>query len=130
VQHWLHLAACVLFVAMLFAGTAATGAVAMLTKFSSSPLPGPDTARGLTSLGYTLVFVYGIRAAGMYMITTTGLLRATGLLPRVWAVASYVVAALLLVSTTFHPAVLLVFPAWVLAVSVLLLVRRPTGVLP
>jgi len=44
------------------------------------------------------------------------------------ALISYLVAAFLLVSTTFHPAILLVFPAWVLMVSIVLLVRRPTGV--
>jgi hypothetical protein len=44
------------------------------------------------------------------------------------ALISYALAAVLLASTTFHPAILLVFPAWVLLMSVLLLVRRPTGV--
>jgi hypothetical protein len=126
-QHWLHLAACVLFVCMLFAGTAAAGAVALLTKFSDAPLPGPDVARALSSVGYTLVFVYGVRAAAMYILTTTALGRAAGVLPGPVVVASYLAAVFLLLSTTFHPAVLLVFPAWVLMVSIVLLVRRPTG---
>ena len=129
-SNWLHLAASVIFVCMLFVSTAAVGAVALLTKFSNAPLPGPDVARALSSVGYTLLFVYGVRAAGMYMITTTGLASSAGVLPRPLAILSYVVAALLLVSTTFHPAILLVFPAWVLMVSIVLLVRRPTGVSP
>jgi hypothetical protein len=128
VPHWLHLAACVLFVSMLFAGTAAAGGVALLTRFADAPLPGPDVARALSSVGYTMVFVYGVRAAGMYMLTTTGLARSAGLLPRPVVVVSYLAATFLLVSTTFHPAILLVFPAWVLMVSIVLLVRRPTGV--
>ena len=33
IPHWLQLAACVLFVCMLFAGSAAVGAVALLTQF-------------------------------------------------------------------------------------------------
>jgi hypothetical protein len=127
VAHWLHLAACVLFVALLWGGTAAAGAVAMLTKFSSAPLPGPDVGRALSSLGYTLVFVYAVRAAGMYMFTTTGLARSAGLLPKAVVVLSYLAATFLLVSATFHPAVLLVFPAWVLMISIVLLVRRPAG---
>jgi hypothetical protein len=125
VPHWLHLAASVIFVCLLFAGTAAVGAVALLTEFSDAPLPGPDVARALSSLGYALVFVYGVRAAGMYMLTTTGLMRSTGLLPRPLVLLSYLVAAFLLLSTTFHPAILLVFPAWVLMVSIVLLVHRP-----
>ncbi len=126
-RHWLHLAACVTFVCMLFVSTACVGAIALLTKFSDAPLPGPDVARALNSVGYTLLFVYGVRAAGLYMLTTTGLASAAGVLPRPLVILSYVVAALLLVSTTFHPAVLLAFPAWVLMVSIVLLVRRPTG---
>ena len=39
----------------------------------------------------------------------------------------FVVSGAELVSVTFHPAILLVFPAWVLLVSTVLLVRRPTG---
>ena len=127
IPHWLHLASGVLFVAMLFVGTAAVGAVALQTSYSSAPLPSPDVARTLTAVGYTVVFVYGVRAAGMCMITTTGLVRSAGLLNRAAAVLSYLAATFLLVSTTFHPAILLVFPAWVLLLSIVLLVRRPTG---
>jgi hypothetical protein len=127
IPHWLHLASGVLFVAMLFVGTAAVGAVGLLTRFSPAPLPPPDVARALSAVGYTVVFVYGVRAAGMYMIATTGLVRSAGLLNRPAAVLSYLAATFLLVSTTFHPAILLVFPAWVLLLSIMLLVRRPTG---
>jgi len=127
VTHWLHLAACVLFVALLFAGAAASGAAALVVQFSDAPPLTPDVTRGLTATGYTLVFVYAVRAAGMYMLTTTGLARAAGVVRRPVALISYVLAAVLLVSTTFHPVILLVFPAWVLLMSTLLLARRPTG---
>jgi hypothetical protein len=125
VPHWLHLAASVIFVCLLFAGTAAVGAVALLTEFSSGPLPGPDVARALSSLGYSLVFVFGVRAAGMYMLTTIGLMRTAKLLPTPLVLLSYLAAAFLLLSVTFHPAILLVFPGWVLMVSIVLLVHRP-----
>jgi hypothetical protein len=39
------------------------------------------------------------------------------------AVAGYLAATFLLVSTTFHPAILLVFPVWVVLVSVVVLRR-------
>ena len=125
--HWLHLAACVIFICMLYAGSAAAGAVAFVSQFSDAPIPGPDVARGLSAVGYTLVFVFGVRAAGMYIITTTGLARSAGVLPGAVVVLSYLVAVFLLLSATSHPAILLVFPAWVLLVSIVLLVRRPTG---
>ncbi|MCU1627890.1 MAG: hypothetical protein JWP64_2839 [Pseudonocardia sp.] len=127
IPHWLQLASGVVFVCMLFAGTAAVGGAALLTRFSDSPPPSAEIARALAAVGYAMVFVYGVRAAGMYMISTTGLARTVGLLPGPAAAVSYLVAAFLLVSTTFHPVILLVFPAWVLVLSIVLLVRRPTG---
>jgi hypothetical protein len=123
IPHWLHLASGILLVMLMFAGTAAVGALALLTVFSAAPLPSVDVARALTATGYGLVFVFGVRATGMYMITATTLLRGTGILPRWLVLAGYLAAAFLLVSTTFHPAVLMVFPAWVVAVSVAVLVR-------
>lgn len=122
VARWLQLASGVLFVCMLFAGTAAVGAVALLTVFSSTPPPSPEVARALTGAGYGMVFVFGVRAAGMYMMTTTTMTRQRGLLPRWVALVSYLGAAFLLASTTFHPATLLVFPGWVLLLSGTLLV--------
>jgi hypothetical protein len=56
--------------------------------------------------------------------------RTAGVFPGPVAVVSYLAAVGLLVSVTFHPAILLVFPAWVLMVSIVLLVHRPTGVTP
>jgi hypothetical protein len=125
IPHWLNLASGVVFVCMFFGGAAAVGAIALLTVFSAVPLPAPDVARTLNAVGYSMVFVFGVRAAGMYMITTTTLARSAGLMPRWLAVVSYLAATFLLVSVTFHPSILLVFPAWVLVVSTLLLVRPP-----
>ena len=68
----LQFASGVAFVAMLFAGTAAAGAIAVLdTLYSADPLPPPDVARALNATGYLMVFIFGVRFAGMYMITTT-----------------------------------------------------------
>jgi hypothetical protein len=129
VQAWLQMAAGLLFLCMMFVGSAAVGAVSLLGVFEVTPLPAPDTARALAAVGYGLMFVFGGRMAGMYMITTIGMAGAAGLLPRWLAVIGYLAAAFLLVSTTYHPLVLLVFPAWVVVVSVVLLVRagRPTA---
>jgi hypothetical protein len=122
---WLQLTSGVLFVALMFVGTATVGGMALLSRFSDAPAPSADVARALSAVGYTIVFVYGVRAAGMYMITTTGLARRAGVMNRPVAALGLVAATFLLVSTTFHPAILLVFPAWLLLVSVLLLRHRP-----
>jgi len=114
---WLQLASGVVFVTMLFVGSAALGAVALLRVFSADPLPSVDVARALAGVGYGMVFVYGVRAGGVFMIATTSLMRNAGLLPRWLALLSYVAAMGMLVTTTFHPGILLVFPVWVLLVS-------------
>ena len=123
IPRFLQHASGILFVAMTFAGSALVGAVALLSVFSTNPTPAPDVARSLSSAGYGLVFVFGVRAAGMFLLTTTTLARACGLMNKWIALVSYLAGTFLLVSTTFHPAILLVFPAWVVLVSVLALVR-------
>jgi hypothetical protein len=88
--------------------------------------PGGDrvpVGRSLTGVGYALVFVYAVRMAGMYAITTTTLLLHAGLLPRWVALLSYLMAAVMLVSTTLHPALLLVFPGWVALAGLIVLAR-------
>src|SRR5271165_591722 len=117
----LQLASGVAFVCMLFAGTAAAGAVALMLHFARVPAPPVSVDRVLSSVGYGLVFVYGVRVAGMFTITTTTLARRAGLMPRWLAVLSYLLAAFLLLTTTTQPATLLAYPAWVLLVSLALL---------
>ena len=118
-----------LFVALLFAGTASAGAVALLQDLGDGPLPGADVGRALAGVGYAVVFVYATRMAGMYVITTTTLLSRAGLLPRWAALLSYLVATVMLVATTLNPAVVLVFPGWVVLVGLIVLMRTGrTGV--
>jgi hypothetical protein len=112
-----------LFVGLLFAGTGAAGAVALVQDLTDGPLPAADVGRSLTGLGYALVFVYATRAAGMYAITTSTLLRNAGLIPRWAALLSYLMASVMLVATTFNPTVLLVFPGWVALVAAIVVVR-------
>ncbi len=89
-----------LFVGLLFAGAAAAGVVALMGDIGGGPLPSADVGRAFTGAGYALVFVYGVRAGGMYMITTTTLLQRAAILPRWFGILSYLLAAALLVTTT------------------------------
>jgi hypothetical protein len=123
IPYGLQLVSGVLFVALLFAGTAAAGAVALIKDLTTAPLPSVDVARGLLGVGYGMVFVYAVRGAGMYAITTTTLLTAAGLLPRWLAAVGYLMAAFLLLSTALNPVVMLLFPAWAVVVGVVVFVR-------
>jgi hypothetical protein len=123
----LQLASGVAFIILVFSGMAITGAIALLTQFSTAPLPPANVARALTGAGYGLVFIFGGRVAGMYMITTTSLLKAAGVLPRPLVWFGYLAATAVLVSWTFHPIFVLIFPGWVFVVSVVAVVRAGTA---
>ena len=81
--HGLNLLAGIIFVTLLFAGTAAVGAAAFGVYFGHTPAEDPAAARALTAVGYGLVFVFAVRGAGMFAITTTTLLRTAGVLPKI-----------------------------------------------
>ena len=68
-------------------------------------------------------FIYAIRGAGMYALTTTNLLRQAGIMPTWLAVVSYLLALFLLVSTTLHPVVVLAFPTWVMVAGLVVFIR-------
>jgi hypothetical protein len=123
IPYGLQLVSGVLFVVLLFAGTASAGSVALLKDLTTAPLPSADVVRGMLALGYGLVFVYAIRGAGMYALTTTNLLRQAGIMPTWLAVVSYLLALFLLVSTTLHPVVVLLFPAWVVVAGLVVFIR-------
>ena len=73
------------------------------------------------------MFVFAVRGAGMFAVTTTTLLRAAGVLPRAWAVGGYALAAFLLLTATSDPVAALVFPAWSVLVAIALLVHDRRG---
>jgi hypothetical protein len=119
----------VLFLALFFAGAAATAAMATGVEFSDAPID-PAVARQLPLLGSTLLLVFAMRMAAVFVFATSSIGRSTGVLPRWFTLAGYPVGAFLLLSATFSKALVLVFPGWVLVLSLLLLLwarRLPTA---
>jgi hypothetical protein len=119
----LQLVSGVLFVVLLFAGTASAGSVALLKDLTSAPLPSPDFVRGMLAVGYGMVFIYSLRGAGMYLLTTTRLLREAEIMPKWLGLASYLLGAFLLLGTLMHPAVMLLFPGWVIVIGLVVFIR-------
>jgi hypothetical protein len=111
-----------LYLGMTFAAAAAIGGVLVL--YASDP--GLLTGRGIYSLALVissrLNTVYAMRMAGAFMTVLGTIWVRTGVLPRWLALVTYVLAAVLLISIGFTPWVVLVFPAWVLAISVAVLI--------
>ena len=112
-----------LFVAMLFVAAAIAGG--LIAGMSSSGTPGAGTlalSRNVTSI---LLNVYAMRMAAVFTLTTVTIARRTQLVSRWLTVAGLVTALVLLVGTGISPWVELLFPAWILAVSIDFLVACP-----
>ncbi|HEV7948639.1 MAG TPA: hypothetical protein VGP24_02615, partial [Glaciihabitans sp.] len=65
--------------------------------------------------------VYALRMAGVLLISLGTMWLRTGVLPRWLAIVTYGTAAVLLLVTSLSLWVTLIFPTWVLGVSVLIL---------
>ena len=113
-----------LFVAMLFVAAAVSGG---LIAGASSGLPDTGTltlARNITS---SLLNVYSMRMAAVFTLTTVNIARRTQIVSRGLTLAGLVAAVVLLIGIGISPWVELVFPAWILALSVEILVVGPGG---
>ncbi len=69
-----------------------------------------------------VINIYAIRMAGVFMISLGTIWLRTGLMHRGWAFVTYALAFILLLSISFSSFVPLIFPGWVLAVSVYFLI--------
>jgi hypothetical protein len=110
-----------LFLAMLFASTAVAGA--LVGAYGQGEL-GPDVwAFGRTAT-YTTLSVYATKMAGVFMVSTATISLRTGVLPRWLALLGLLLAFVLLLSVTAVAWIELIFPLWVLMVSIHVLRAR------
>jgi hypothetical protein len=111
-----------LFLAMLFTGAATSASLmAMLAEADVDAAVfayGSETAQGLIS-------VYAMRMAAVFTISVSTVGIRTAGLPRWVSYLGYLMALVLLVAAAEQRWTQLVFPSWVLLVSVVLLVVRP-----
>jgi hypothetical protein len=77
----------------------------------------------------SLTFVYSVRMAAVFMISTATLWLRTGVMPRWLAFLSYLLALVLLFVINISRWIILIFPVWMLLVSLIMLAgnarRRP-----
>ncbi|MGY4766353.1 hypothetical protein ACXC9Q_05455 [Kribbella sp. CWNU-51] len=111
-----------LFLAMLFTG-------AVTASSLTAMLAGPDLNVDVWAFGrsstQTLVSVYAMRMAAVFTLSVTTAGLRTSAFPRWLVILGCLVAVTLLVAAGEHKWTQLVFPAWVLVVSVVILVTRP-----
>jgi hypothetical protein len=104
-----------LFVAMIFAAAAIAGG--LIADASTSPPGGGTLALGRLVTA-TFVNVYAMRMAAVFTLTTVTIARRTEIVSRWLTVAGLVSALVLLIGVGFSPWLELLFPAWILALSV------------
>lgn len=110
-----------LFLAMVFVATAVAGALVYAARVD----PGWVHAAHVVYFGRAVILqvgnIYALRMAAVLMISLATIWRRTRLVPRWLVVLTYVLAAVLLFVVSADPWVTLVFPAWVLLVSLMFL---------
>jgi hypothetical protein len=103
-----------LFVAMLFVAAAVAGAT---IAAAGSQLPGADVLVLSRNVTGSLLNVYAMRMAAVFTLTTVNIARHTRIVSR-WLIYSGIAcAAVLLIGIGISPWVELVFPVWILALS-------------
>jgi hypothetical protein len=118
----IQLVAGIVYVALIFAGLAASSVVAASVEFADAEI-NPAIARHFPQYGDTLLFVFSFRMAAMFVFTTSAIGRVSGILPRPFVWSGYAVGLFLLLSAGFEAWFALVFPLWLLALTGILLVR-------
>lgn len=85
-------------------------------------VPSADVLRSTEQIGIGILLVPGGWSAALFVAALTMAARRTAMLPGWLTTAGFVVAALLLASVAFIP--VLLFPLWMLVVSVVIIQRR------
>jgi len=113
-----------LFLALTFIGAALAAGLLSSYAIESSILVQSGVLTYSRKVIYHVFNIYAIRMAGVFMISLATIWLRTGLMHRGWAFLTYVLALLLLLSIDYSFWVTLIFPAWVLVVSVIILIRN------
>ena len=113
-----------LFLAMLFASAAVAGGTLQMYGTTPSMLIESGMYAFGRTVTYEIINVYTMKMAGVFMITTSTLSLRTGIIPRWMAYLGLALALFLLFSLGFFAWAPLVFPLWILLISVHILLAN------
>jgi hypothetical protein len=113
-----------LFIAMLFnAAEVAGGLIGILSRGSENLIQSGTYALGRAEIQQAM-HIYAMKMAGVFMITTSTISLQTRLFPHWMVVLGYVLALILLLSVGTIEWIPLVFPLWVLLISLHILTEN------
>jgi hypothetical protein len=113
-----------LFLALTFIGAALAGGLLSSYAIESSVLVQSGVLTYSRKVIYHIFNIYAIRMAGVFMISLASIWLRTRVMHRSWAFLTYGLALVLLLSIDYTMWVTLIFPGWVLVVSVYILIRN------
>ena len=111
-----------LFLAMMFVATAVFGAIVLVHVAHPEALRDSPAFALARAFAYTLVNVYAIRMAGIFMLITSTIALRTAFIARWMAAPGFAMGLFLLFASQWFAWSFLVFPLWALLISVYLLV--------
>ena len=111
-----------LFLAMMFAATAVFGAIVLVHAAHPQVLRDSPAFALARAFAYTLVNVYAIRMAGVFMLITSTIALRTAFIARWMAAPGLAMGLFLLFASQWFDWSFLVFPLWALLISIYLLV--------
>ena len=114
-----------MFLAMVFGGAALAGGLLTSYTTKSTALIESGVFAYSRASTFTILNTYAIRMAGVFMISLSTIWLRTGLMHRAWVIVTYALALVLLVGLGVSLWAILLFPGWVLAVSVYFLIAHP-----
>jgi hypothetical protein len=111
-----------LFLAMLFASAATGGGIIISYAAKPAELLGSPTFTFARAVTYEILNLYAVKMAAVFMISTCTLAIRTGIIARWIAFLGYAFALFLLLSGRYIEWILMLFPLWVLLVSIHILI--------
>jgi hypothetical protein len=119
-----------LYLGMTFVAAGLAGGLLASYAVNADTLTGSDTYTFGRVVMYQISNIYGVRMAGVFMMSLGTIWVRTGAMPRWLALVTYGLALGLLLTISLSVWVTLIFPTWVFMVSVLILIqnyRRPAA---
>ncbi len=108
-----------IFIGLLFTAAAASTSTAAGLQFANADMD-PNFARQLPLFSNTLLVAFAMRMTAMFVFTSSSIGKATDLVPTWFAYLGYAVGVFLLLSASITGWFTLVFPVWVVLLSMII----------